>query len=193
MSALTQPASSENQINNIYLTSRIRMGSEVRLKSNGKVLNALITWYSFILIALSVADISKILEFKYFSTFSVACSVGILVASLLLQGARYQERAERFRECYLKLQSLHSSPDIGLDEKLKDYHAILNNYENHSDFDYQVALVSAWWNNKYLENSREKLNAGFSNISYVVSMKVVSVSIWVGLFSLPILLLNYIR
>lgn len=186
MSASTQPDFASKQIENIYLTSKIRMTSEVRLKLTGKLLNALITWYSFVLIALSVADIAKIIEFKYFSTFSVAYSVGTLVASLILQGERHQERAERFRECYLKLQGIYRSTALTDEEKLQDYQKILDNYENHSDYDYQSVVVSSWWNSKTLENLSGKLKPSLQNFFYIGFRKVLSFFFWASLFLLPI-------
>lgn len=172
MSALTHPDPALKKVENVYLTARIRMRSEVRLRNNGKILNVIITWYSFLLIAFSIADIAKILEFKFFSTLSTACSVGILIASLVMQGERYQERAEKFRECYLKLQSLYASADLPLEDKICEYHKILGNYENHSDYDYQYSIVSAWWNDKSLENGDGKLQADWNMILYIFTRKV---------------------
>lgn len=182
-----------NQIENIYLTSRIRMTAEVRLKRAGKLINYLITWYSFSLIALSVLDTSKVFNIPNFSVFSIAFSIAILVASLILQGERHQERAERFRECYLKLQGLYRNQSLAPESVIESYQNILDNYENHSEYDYQSTIVSAWWNGKKLNNSSGAITVSCKCAIYVVARKLLSFTLWTFFFSIPFFALIFIN
>lgn len=188
MSALTHSDRVLDQTENIYLTARIRIKSESRLRWNAKILNLVIIWYSFVTILLSIADIAKFIEIEFFSTLSVSYSIGILIFSLIMNSEKYQERAERFRECYLKLHRLYKDKSISIEERVAEYHKLLDNYENHSDYDYQTALVSAWWNGKSLYNSEKELKAGWNHIAYVFLRNFMSVLKWIIIFFLPIII-----
>lgn len=184
MSAPTQALDPSNQCENIYLTAKVRMNAEVRLRNTGKGLNYLITWYSFCLICLSLIDITDIFELKYFGVISVICSIGLLVMSLLLQGERHLERADRYRDCYLKLQTLYRS-DAAPAQKISVYDAILLDYDNHEDCDYDVTLFDAWRRNKVLRNAQGVIDVTKSTIALVLFRIVLKMVIVAALVVLP--------
>ncbi|WP_226019823.1 SLATT domain-containing protein [Novosphingobium sp. FKTRR1] len=161
MCAPTQTNDDARRVENIYLTSKSRMESEKRLRRDGKYCNMMITWYSLLLIVSSIFDFSGIYKVKYFGVLSICCSVCVLIISLYLQGERHQERAERFKESYVKLQKIYWSHELSNNQKICAYDDLMLNCENHSDVDYSNAILTAWKNGKALENSTGNLKINF--------------------------------
>lgn len=97
--------------NRVWVTKKIRMESEARLKRNLNMANIVINYYTFTVLAFSiwalVLDTNSELT-KYVTLMTVISSVGLFGVSLLISSLAYRERALQFKESYLKLDSLES-------------------------------------------------------------------------------------
>ncbi|MBL0849097.1 MAG: SLATT domain-containing protein [Candidatus Liberibacter ctenarytainae] len=124
--------------NKIWLTAKIRMVAESRRKMLSRILWVLMVWYSFSslvvhLFSNSIKDLNP-------AEFGALFSVLSLMAPLVSLGLGLDILADKFRDCYLRLQKLldHPSPD---DELARQYSDILDIHPNHSPADYQDFLV----------------------------------------------------
>lgn len=141
----------------IYLTSKTRMVSEDRLRSDGRFFNLLISWYSFFLISVSILELVGLISGQVFGIFSVVFSIAIFGISIHINGERYAEQAESFHSCYLRLKEIFnlSTDDI---EKMKLYNEALEQYPNHRDIDYDVMVVTAFSKGQKLRNAEGPIN-----------------------------------
>jgi hypothetical protein len=123
----------------IWRTARIRMKSEARVRDEANYFNILIVWYSTILTILTVYQLVAAQD-DVRDLVSAALSIGLLSASIFVPSMRKEYEADKFRECYLKLQQLL---DQNLSEqKLKErYHDILQQYPNHKVVDHIAMLI----------------------------------------------------
>lgn len=123
----------------IWLTSKTRMNSEIRLKRYDLYANILIISYSFTLICISIArSISPDGNLEDFPI--VVLSLGVFTLSVIIYFADFRGKAAMFRECYLRLDKLNDTESS--EEKLSEsYHEILHGYPNHKDVDYYKLVV----------------------------------------------------
>ena len=128
------------------------MTSEARLKRTALTSHALLSWYSLCLIFLSFLDISQRFEIENSNLISACVSVVILGLSLFIYGDRYNERAEQFKACYLKLKHLYEC-SLNVPEKMKRYSEILGQYDNQSDADYDEMVFDAFIRKQPLWNA----------------------------------------
>lgn len=177
------PTSSHEE--RIYLTYKTRMTSEARLRSNARISNILLAWYSFSLIAFSIADLSKIVSISNFSLISAAGSIAIFGTTLYIYGERYSERAENFRNCYLKLKALYESSSP-IQEKMQKYAEVLEIYENQSDADYDEMMFDAHLRGQDLSNSQGSIKITWAKFGTVLCRRAVRYVILAIIFALPV-------
>lgn len=125
----------------IWITAHIRMKTERRLRVTAKALNVLTVWYSTILACLTVYQlVAPKAVFR-----DVACAVlavAVLALSIFVPSLNLDQQADRFRECYLKLQRLLDT--LADDEALKTpYYDVLDAYPNHPPGDRTDFVVSS--------------------------------------------------
>lgn len=101
----------------------------------------LLAYYSVFTVVLSVFPYYFKLFYSYFDGISVAASVAVLVASLVVGGFRFERTASLYRDCYLSLQRLYDDEGDSK-SKQKPYADILVVCPNHSDGDYYDFLVT---------------------------------------------------
>ncbi|MER9732727.1 SLATT domain-containing protein [Mesorhizobium sp. M0217] len=101
----------------------------------------LLAYYSVFTVVLAVFPKYFEAYFVYFDGISVAASVAVLVASLVVGGFRFERTASLFRDCYLALQKLTDS-DVDTNAKRQRYSDILQMCPNHSNGDYYDFMVS---------------------------------------------------
>jgi len=169
----------------IYLTYKTRMTTEARLRKTALTLHLLLSWYSFCLIVLSILDISNKFEIYYSSMISVAASVLIFSLSLFIYGERYSERADQFRNCYLKLKSLYETT-LDVDKKMQIYAEILNQYENQSDKDYDEMLFDAYLRNQQLRNAKEVVRITFVVFVKIFFRRIIYITLTFAFFVAPV-------
>jgi hypothetical protein len=178
---------SNSKTEKIYLTYKTRMLSEALARSHARFYTALIPWYSFLVIALSISQ-----GFGYYSgsgasLFIAVSSVGIFGLSLYINGHELWQRAEGYKDCYLKLTRIYES-NASDDEKMNEYNSVLKIYENQTDSDYDEMLFDAYLRGQKLMNSRGTIILTYSVCAKVVFSKIFRYFIRVLLFLAPILL-----
>jgi hypothetical protein len=151
----------------IYLTYKTRMTTEARLRKTALTFHLLLSWYSLCLIVLSVIDVSRRFEIESANIISACVSVAIFGLSLFIYGERYSERADEFKNCYLKLKSLYES-STHIEDKMIRYAGILAQYDNQSDEDYDEMLFDACMRGQELRNAH-----GSVRITKVVFCRVL--------------------
>lgn len=123
----------------IWLTAKIRMRAESRLREYDRVSNLMIVAMSVLVIGINLFQDSLPKWFPA-SEYTILLAVFILAMSLVVYGFHFGATATLHRECYLRLQRLK---DAGMtDQELtKEYHDVLSAYPNHSHLDYESLIV----------------------------------------------------
>lgn len=126
----------------IWLTSKSRMNSEVRLKRYDLYANILIIIYSFTLICVSISrSIDGESAGNNLNDFQqVILSVGVFTLSVIIYFADFRGKAASFRECYLRLDKLKDT-ETSETKLIQGYHEILHGYPNHDDIDYSKLII----------------------------------------------------
>lgn len=177
---------SDKRVEKIYLTYKTRMLSAALAKSHARFYNALIPWYSFILIAFSIAQGFGYLGEETNLLFAVA-SVGIFGLSLYINGHQLWQREDDYKTCYLELTQIYESTQSA-DEKMAAYHKVLAHYENQTDSDYDEMVFDAWFRNQSLENSKGVVKPTFSIGTKVILQKFGRIITRIGLIIAPFFL-----
>lgn len=126
----------------IWLTRKTRIITEQRLINSNSISNYLVIWYSTILVFLTIWNL--VYPDDRLNIFLALGSIAVLVVSAILIAQKYSERSYTIRNCYIKLDELYSK--VKRAEQIQDtnkiqefeteYSTILQNVENHSEFDY---------------------------------------------------------
>ena len=131
---------------NVWWTRKARIQAEKRLLANAFQSQLLLLWYSFFGVAVSI----YYLKFENIGTHGELAGISWVVFSVLslcmsgfITGLSFKERANLIKECYETLNSLYqksngTSPN--LDVLSKEYEQIMGLCENHTDYDYYLAL-----------------------------------------------------
>lgn len=123
----------------IWLTSKTRMNSEIRLKRYDLYANILIISYSFTLICISIANsISPNDNLEDIPL--VVLSLGVFTLSIIVYFSDFRGKAATFRECYLRLDKLNDT-EKSEETLTKLYHEILHGYPNHADVDFYKLVI----------------------------------------------------
>jgi len=101
----------------------------------------LLAYYSVFTVILSIFNEYFKSFYIYFDGITVAASVAVLVASLVVGGFRFERTASLYRDCYLSLQRLYEDEGDGR-SKQKLYADILVVCPNHSNGDYHDFLFT---------------------------------------------------
>jgi hypothetical protein len=143
----------------IWLTYKARMNSERRLQGQGLIAHLAISWYSFLLIVFGVFQ--PALDQTAGPTvgpLAIVLSVLVFGLSLIFYGFRFEQRAAQFRECYLALQRLYRS-DATPSQKMEKYAAILDQYPNHEEMDYEKVVFESWRRGSEIYNTKGAITA----------------------------------
>lgn len=131
---------------NVWWTRKARIQAEKRLLSNAFQSQLLLLWYSFFGVAVSIfylkftpsagqEDLAGISWIVY--------SVLVLSMSGFIAGLSFKERASLIKESYETLNTFHhkAKEDNADIEKISaEYEQIMGLCENHTDYDYYLAL-----------------------------------------------------
>jgi hypothetical protein len=157
--------------NRIYLTYKARINAEYRFRLYARLANAVIIWYSFLMIAFSLAVSSKAILILYYETVFAAGSIAIFASSVFLATGVLEKRAEEHRACYLAFQGIWNS-EVQEKEKLKRYNEALPRYPNHGWQDDADVIFTAWRRGGELYDSQGKVPFSFLTLASVVIRKV---------------------
>ncbi|GAA0287167.1 hypothetical protein GCM10009128_01850 [Psychrosphaera haliotis] len=145
---------------NVWWTRKARIQAEKRLLSNAFQSQLLLLWYSFFGVAVSIfylkftpsagqEDLAGISWIVY--------SVLVLSMSGFIAGLSFKERASLIKESYETLNTFyHKAKEENADiEKISaEYEQIMGLCENHTDYDYYLALcLEHVTNNKEVDTS----------------------------------------
>jgi hypothetical protein len=125
----------------VWFTAHIRMRTERRLRLMSRILNCLTVWYSTVLTCLTVYQLIASNN-PVRDVASAALAIVLLALSIFVPSLNLEQQADRFRECYLKLQRLL---DTVTDDTILNisYYDILDAYPNHPPMDYTDFIVSS--------------------------------------------------
>lgn len=116
------------------------MLAEARLRNYGTLSHLATLWASLNLILYSI--FSDVLEtyIPIFDKFIVCLSIIVFSLSIGNYVFRFFERAQSYRDCYLRLQKLFDC-ELPRKELAELYHNILSQFANHADRDYDDLIV----------------------------------------------------
>ena len=161
------------------------MTTEARLRKTALLYHILLSWYSLCLIALSVMDISRKFEIENSNLISACVSVAIFGLSLFIYGERYNQRADEFKSCYLKLKELYEGSN-NVPHKMRRYAEILQHYDNQSDGDYDEMLFDAYFRDQNLRNADGPVQITKIVLCRVLFWRVVRKAAMAILFAAPV-------
>lgn len=174
---------------NIWLTSKTRMRSEVRYKLYSVVSHLLLSYFSVVIIGISILSEELEERVEHLSQINTLIALGLFATSLIVYGFKFEETARLHRECYLRLQELLSS-NCAENEKIERYNRILLGYPNHAERDYDSLVIRrTLLNNMTLSNSKGPVTY---TIPMIISWIARGIGFWTFLASLvliPILVL----
>jgi hypothetical protein len=136
--------------NNIWITRKSRIEAAERLASNARHSQHLVMAYSVFIVVLSILDVTN--SSRDYGPQLLIASVVILSASLYIPSVRFADRAGSFKNCYLKLDLLYKrlnklSPTPTSPAEIEElssiekaYNTVLAETENHSHYDYCLAV-----------------------------------------------------
>lgn len=135
----------------LWMTKKSRMNAEKRLISNANFLNIANIYYSVFIAIISI--ISIVTDNTVYSLVSVILSVTLTITISFASSLSYKERAEKMKKNYidinkLEIQLKYTNENDELKKIELEYNNLLNNVENHIEFDYFKAKI----------NNNEKLN-----------------------------------
>jgi hypothetical protein len=178
---MTQPATEHK----IYITAKTRMCAESKIRRRAFVIHILFGWYSFCLIVLSLGQFSNTYNIPHGGILSLILSIALFALSFFIYGERYNERADKFRLCYLKLQELFNS-GAGQESKMASYSRILEQFDNHSAADYDDMLFDSWIRNQVIEGPKGPYKITIKSGLLVIIRRLVFYVIFFGLFTAPV-------
>lgn len=146
-----------NLKNRIWKSYKSRINTAERLKKNYEFIAFLSIYYSAVLSAVSILNfVNKSQEVEI---FSIVLSVMVTILFLFFEGRNYKERYIKIKDNYNNLNLLYYEVDsvVGLKKVSEDnfkklseeYIKLLNDVENHSQYDYIKFLMEE--KNNYLE------------------------------------------
>jgi hypothetical protein len=150
---------------NIWWTRKARIQAERRLLSNAFQSQLLMLWYSFWGVAVSIYYL-KIDNSNTHNNLPgiswVVYSVLTLCMSGFITGLSFKERAGLIKECYEALNTFYqkATEDGDIGALSKEYEQILGLCENHTDYDYYLALCIEYVTCTALINLETKLKEG---------------------------------
>lgn len=134
--------------NRIWTTERSRIGAEERLNFYEFIGRLATTWYSVLLVVLSIYQNALRARFNVIDETSIALSVIVLTFTIAVSGLRFGQRADLFKSSYHELQRLRADLAGAKDSELqaleKKYIDILDGSPNHSSRDHNRVIVRRW-------------------------------------------------
>jgi hypothetical protein len=170
----------------IWITAHVRMRTERRLRSVSKTLNFVTVWYSTILTCLTVYQLVAEKDMLR-DVASAALAIAVLALSIFIPSLNLDQQADRFRECYLKLQRLLDT--VSDEDMLKSqYFDVLDAYPNHPPTDHIDFVVASDRSGKEVTNAGETVKITRSMKADYWFRKVRGISFALAGYAAPALL-----
>lgn len=134
----------------VWVTKKIRMDSEERMRTKNNLINYFLIYYSASLAVMSFLNLYESNGFNI-SLFASIISLILPSANIYQYKANYSKKEEEYRECYTELSNLESNINLYLvsseikadkvQEFKTEYENILKKYINHETIDYKLFLL----------------------------------------------------
>lgn len=136
--------------NKVWVTKKIRMDAEERMKLKNNIINYFLIYYSASLAVMSFLTLYNHHGFDI-SLFSSMIALVLPSANIYQYKANYSQKEEQYRRSYTALSKLESEIDTYLTNGTIDnnavcefknrYEDILTKYDNHETIDYKLFLL----------------------------------------------------
>ncbi|GLQ24522.1 hypothetical protein GCM10007853_23960 [Algimonas ampicilliniresistens] len=113
------------------------MNAERRYKTYNSILNWLVIFYAFSLIAIALVALGTG-ESLFETPLILLLNIATFTTACMTFAGNFSGKASEHRECYLRLDRLNSDTSQDVDSK---YHELLAGYQNHHQVDYLKILV----------------------------------------------------
>lgn len=118
--------------------------------------------------------------------------MALFTTSLVIYGFRFEENANKHRECHLKLQALLSRKDT-TDDIQKEYNEILSLFPNHAPIDYIRLIMkqTCFQNKKIWDTENQDIKADWKTIVQYFWHYLRFRFCMYALIFIPLILLSY--
>lgn len=150
----TQETPDQHLLRSLRVTASARFNASRRLRLHEKLSLWSISFFSLVLITIPLFEpfgITTTLSNGAVNLASITSATLILIASIIVNGSSFSERAEKMHRCGLELNALAREVDLTIqnakvsEDKIRDLHTqydgILSRYENHSNIDFKLAQI----------------------------------------------------
>lgn len=135
----------------IWWTRKAKIEQETRLLRYEFHSQALLIWYSFFTVTISILQIPKN-DIPFHPSTLVVFSVLTLVMSAIVSAQKFHSRSEKVKTCYEKLNTIML---LSKEDKSKEYEDALNLCENHIKADHHISKVNVYFSTK--KSKRDEL------------------------------------
>lgn len=163
----------------IWITRKCRIIASERLEKIEFYSQFIFIYYSIILTSLSIWSFVPEHSNYTLSFISIIASIGLLCGSLFITSRNYKNRSIALKSCYIELDHLYTKLQLldinNMEENLKkqeileienSYLKLLNDVENHSEFDYLKVAIQ---NPKDISlNANQKIKYYFYILCYII-------------------------
>lgn len=125
----------------IWWTRKAKIEQETRLLRYEFHSQALLIWYSFFTVAISILQ-SQSKNIPLESSTLLVFSVLTLVMSGIVSAQKFHSRSEKVKKCYEKLNTLCLTQPQNI---IEEYEYILNACENHIKSDHHISRVNVYF------------------------------------------------
>lgn len=177
----TQQDSAPTIAENIWITSKSRMNSEKRNRLYGTAAHVLLHYFATLLVVHSIIH-PQADSLEQYEQANTILSIAVLVASLVVHGFKFGEKAQLHRDCYLRLQKL-TSEESRKKQLVVGYNEILAGYPNHHDRDYEDLIISRHREGRPIYDSTGKVTPSTRMMRWRLAQKIF---FWVSMFALVV-------
>ncbi|WP_226660827.1 SLATT domain-containing protein [Alteriqipengyuania lutimaris] len=174
-----------SQTNRIYLTYKARIIAEAKLRRYSALFNAIIVWYSFILLIASLAVTNDAITVRYYELLFASASIAIFASSVFLSTGILEKQANEFRTCYLEMQKIYGA-NSSVESKMKRYFDALDRYPNHSSRDDADLIFATWHRGGTLADTEGTIPFTFKKLAPTAIRKVAFWTAVASLFLAPL-------
>lgn len=135
----------------IWWTRKAKIEQESRLLRYEFHSQALLIWYSFFTVAISILQLSNT-DIPLATSTLVIFSVLTLVMSGIVSAQKFHSRSEKVKSCYEQLNTLMFKND---ENNALQYETILKSCENHTSTDHHISKVKAYWQTQKKERNEK--------------------------------------
>lgn len=167
----------------VWITGRIRMVTEARLRRRAHLWNFLIVWYTVGLTCLSVYQLISENDASR-NLASTVLSILVLSLTIFIPTLGFERKADQFRECYLRLQRLLDNT-IDAVHLSNEYHDILERFPNHPSRDWHSLLVTSKMAERPIENDGNTVPVPCQMIVKHYAWNTAEGISWMAAFSIP--------